>query len=164
MSEAQQWWGQMVYYRKDWDGNSFPLPSFDIIPPTASADEVYLAMEVYNNGSDYNNGVFSGYLRYMIQPIGDAENQYDNFEWVDYPNTFRNFRPVLGDIDNEAPMDKWYRHVLPLSCFPCYEGKTYAEIVEIGLNQFRIQSINQGTSRGYIDVCIDNVRIYYQKK
>ena len=44
------------------------------------------------------------------------------------------------------------------------KGKTYAEIVEAGLNQFRIQSINQGTARGYIDVCIDNVRIYYQKK
>ncbi len=164
VSEAQQWWGQMVYYRKDWDGNSFPLPSFDLIPADASADEVYLAMEVYNNYSDYNNGVFSGYLRYMIQPLDNSENIFDNFEWVDYPNTFRNIYPILGDLNDEAPVDKWYMHVLPLSSFPCYEGKTYAEIVEAGLNQFRIQSINQGTARGYIDVCIDNVRIYYQKK
>ena len=155
----------MIYFRKDWDGNSFPLPSFDIIPATATADEVYLAMEVFNNNSDYNNGTFSGYLRYMIQPLGDEENQFDNFEWLDYgAQTFTNYYPVLADINGDAPVDKWYRHVLPLSCFPCYQGKSYADIVTTGLNQFRIQSINQGTSRGRIDVCLDNIRIFYKKK
>ena len=164
-SEAQQWWGKMIYFRKDWDGNSFPLPSFDIIPATATADEVYLAMEVFNNNSDYNNGTFSGYLRYMIQPLGDEENQFDNFEWLDYgAQTFTNYYPVLADINGDAPIGKWYRHVLPLSCFPCYQGKSYADIVTTGLNQFRIQSINQGTSRGRIDVCLDNIRIFYKKK
>lgn len=164
-SEAQQWWGKMIYFRKDWDGHSFSLPSFDIIPETATADEVYLAMEVFDNNSDYNNGEFSGYLRYMIQPIGDKENQYDNFEWVDYgAGTFRNFHPVLADIYDESHKGMWYRHVVPLSVFPCYTDLTYAEIVNVGLNQFRIQSINQGTARGFIDVCFDNVRIFYKKK
>ena len=164
-SEAQQWWGQMIYFRKDWDGHSFPLPSFDIIPATASADEVYLAMEVFDINSAYNDGVFTGYLRYMIQPLGDAENVFDNFEWDDYgAQTFHNIYPVLADSHGVAHKGKWYRHVLPLSCFECYAGKTYAEIVETGLNQFRIQSINQGTARGRINVCFDNVRIIYLKK
>ena len=164
-SEAQQWWGKMIYYRKGWEGNPFTLPSFDIIPATASADEVYLAMEVYNNHSDYNNGVFSGYLRYMIQPIDDKENQFDNFNWTQYDaGLFENYYPILGDVNGETPVGKWYRHVLPLSEFPCYKGLSYADIVSVGLNQFRIQSINQGTARGFIDVCIDNVRIFYKKK
>ena len=35
----------------------------------------------------------------------------------------------------------------------------------VPVEKFRdIQSINQGTSRGFIDVCIDNVRIFYKKK
>ncbi len=66
-------------------------------------DELYLTMNVYDAG-DYNNGSYWGYLRYLIQPLGDAENQYDNFEWPDggydsnpqvgkYPDG-----PVLQDI------------------------------------------------------------------
>ncbi len=164
-SEGQQWWGKMIYFRKDWDGHSFALPSFDIIPETATADEVYLAMEVYDNYCDYNNGEFPGYIRYMIQPLDNSENQYDNFNWVDYgAGVFEFFHPVLADINNESHKGKWYRHVLPLSNIPCFTGLTYAEIVTAGINQFRLQSINQGTAKGAIDVCIDNVRIFYKKK
>ena len=159
--EYQQWWGSMVYFRKDWNGNSFPLS--ENIPATATADEVYLAVEVFNDYSDYNNGVFNGYIRYMIQPLGDAENVYDNgFEWVDYNEQIGAFAaPVLADVNGEAPVGYWYRHVLPLSKFECYAGKSYAEIVTTGLNQFRLQSINQGTPSGKIDVKFDNVRVIY---
>ncbi len=165
-AEGTQWWGTMVYFRKDWNGNSFALPAFDVIPADASADEVYLAMEVFNNGSDYNNGTFFGYIRYMIQPIGDAENQYDNgFEWEDYGAGIGAFaNPVLCDINGDTPVGQWYRHVTPLSNFACYQGKSYADIVTTGLNQFRLQSINQGAVTGKIDICIDNVRIFYKKK
>ena len=160
-SEGTQWWGTMVYFRKDWSGNSFPLS--DNIPDTATADEVYFAINVYNDGSDYNNGAFTGYVRYMFQPIGDKENQYDNgFAWADYDNQIPSFaRPVLADINNEAPVGRWYRHVLPLSSFDCYWGKTYAEIKATGLNQFRIQSLNQGTPSGKINVKFDNARVIY---
>jgi hypothetical protein len=159
--EYQQWWGTMIYYRKDWSGNSFSMSPN--IPATATADEVYFAINVYNDGSDYNNGVFTGYIRYMFQPIGDAENQYDNgFEWEDYDTQTPKFaRPVLADINDEAPTGKWYRHVLPLSSFACYTGKSYSEIVATGLNQFRLQSINQGTPSGKINVKFDNARIIY---
>ena len=162
--EAQQWWGMMVYYRKGWDGNPFSLS--DNIPDTATADDVYFAVNVYNDGSDYNNGAFWGYLRYMIQPLGDAENQYDNFEWVDYDTQVGSFPDgaVLQDIYGQAPVGRWYRHVLPLSRFECYKGKTYAEIKATGLNQFRIQSINQSTTRGKIDVKFDNARVIYIPK
>ena len=53
---------------------------------------------------------------------------------------------------------------MPLSNIPCFTGLSYAEIVTAGINQFRLQSINQGTAKGAIDVCIDNVRIFYKKK
>lgn len=160
-TEYQQWWGTMIYFRKDWSGNSFAFSPN--IPSTATADEVYFAIEVYNDGSDYNNGAFTGYIRYMFQPIGDSENQYDNgFEWEDYDNQVPKFaRPVLADINDQAPTGKWYRHVLPLSAFGCYQGKTFSEIVTVGLNQFRLQSINQGTPSGKINVKFDNARVIY---
>lgn len=158
--EGQQWWGTMIYFRKDWSGNSFPLS--DNIPETATADEVYFATNVFSE-SDYNNGSFWGYIRYMFQPIGDAENQYDNhIGWENYDEQIAQFeQPVLADINNQAPTGKWYRHVLPLSKFACYQGKTYAEIKSIGLNQFRLQSINQSTTRGKVDVKFDNCRVIY---
>ena len=158
--EGLQWWGTMIYFRKDWSGNSFPLS--DNIPETATADEVYFATNVFSE-SDYNNGSFWGYIRYMFQPIGDAENQYDNhIGWENYDEQIAQFeQPVLADINNQAPTGKWYRHVLPLSKFACYQGKTYAEIKSIGLNQFRLQSINQSTTRGKVDVKFDNCRVIY---
>ena len=158
--EGLQWWGTMIYFRKDWSGNSFPLS--DNIPDTATADEVYFATNVFSE-SDYNNGSFWGYIRYMFQPIGDAENQYDNhIGWENYDEQIAQFeQPVLADINNQAPTGKWYRHVLPLSKFACYQGKTYAEIKSIGLNQFRLQSINQSTTRGKVDVKFDNCRVIY---
>ena len=161
--EGQQWWGVMVYFRKDWSGNSFPLS--DNIPSDATADEVYFAVNVLSN-SDYNNGSFFGYIRYMFQPIGDAENQYDNhIGWENYEEQIALLEnPVLGDINNQAPTGKWYRHVLPLSKFACYQGLKYSEIKTIGLNQFRFQSINQSTTRGKVDVKFDNCRIIYIPK
>jgi hypothetical protein len=160
-TEYQQWWGTMVYFRKDWNGNMFALSNN--IPSTASADDVYLAYEVYDNNSDYNNGKFFGYLRYMIQPAGDAENVYDNFAFANGTGTFPD-GPVLQDINGENHKGKWYRTQVPLSKFACYKGKTFAEIKNIGLNQFRIQSINQDTAPGKIDIRIDNVRVIYIPK
>ncbi len=179
-NEGQSWWGQMIYFRKDWSGNKFPLPSYDVIPADASTDDLYLAMEVYNNESDFNNGTFTGYLRYVLQyndeaivgefdDSGNANpaetvNQYDSFHWEDYgAGTFYHDQPVLADINGEAPVGIWYRHVLPLSKFAKYRGKTYQFVVENGINQFRIQYINQGIVRGTVDVFIDNVRIFYKK-
>ena len=162
-SEGQQWWGTMVYFRKDWNGNSFAMS--DNIPATATADEVYFAVNVFSE-SDYNNGQFWGYIRYMFQPIGDAENQYDiHTGWESYEDQIATFDgTVLGDINGQAPTGKWYRHVLPLSKFACYSGKSYAEIQTTGLNQFRLQSINQSTTRGKVDVKFDNARIIYIPK
>jgi len=179
-SEGQQWWGTMIYFRKGWDGNKFPLPSYDLIPADTPTDKLYLAMEVFNYYSSYNNGTFTGYLRYFLQadsedPVSefddsgnanpaDQVNQYDNFKWIDYnAGTFENPVPVLADINGNAPHDCWYRHVVPLTAFAKYRGKTYKDVYEGGINQFRIQSINQGRAVGDIDVSIDNVRIYYKK-
>ncbi len=159
-TEYQQWWGTMIYFRKDWSGNSFLFS--DNIPATATADELYFTMNVYDAG-DYNNGSFWGYLRYMIQPFGDAENQYDNFAWEDYDTQLGSFPdgPVLQDINGKNHKNKWYRAVVPLSKFACYAGKTMADIRTTGLNQFRIQSVNQSITSGKIDVKFDNIRVIY---
>ena len=159
-SEGTQWWGTMIFFRKDWNGNTFSFSNN--IPATATADELYFTMDVYDAG-DFNNGVYWGYLRYTMFPIGDAENQYDNFEWADYASGLGSFPdgPVLQDITGLSPKNQWHRAVVPLSKFACYQGKTLADIRTIGLNQFRIQSINQGTVKGKVDVKVDNVRVIY---
>jgi len=171
-SEGQQWWGPMIFFRKDWEGNTFPLPAFDVIPANASTDEVYLAANVLNR-SDYNNGTFWGYLRYWLPNKAESDqdpvagvNLYENgFDWEDYDAQLGKFdRPVLSDIDGNAPLGRWYRHVLPLSSFGKYAGKTYQDVVNDGIHQFRIQDINQSTSRGKIDFYMDNVRIIYVPK
>ncbi len=162
----------MVFFRKDWSGDSFALPSYEAIPASASTDEVYFAANVLSR-SDYNNGSFWGYLRYWLpnKTESDADpvegyNQYDNgFAWENYDEQIGMFeRPVLADINDQAPVGCWYRHVLPLSKFGKYAGKTYADVVADGIHQFRIQSINQSTSRGKVDVYLDNIRIIYVPK
>ena len=171
-SEGQQWWGTMVFFRKDWSGDSFALPSYEAIPASALTDEVYFAANVLSR-SDYNNGSFWGYLRYWLpnKTESDADpvegyNQYDNgFAWENYDEQIGMFeRPVLADINDQAPVGRWYRHVLPLSKFGKYAGKIYADVVADGIHQFRIQSINQSTSRGKVDVYLDNIRIIYVPK
>jgi len=171
VTESQQWWGTMVYFRNSWNNGGvdpFVLPSYDVIPADASTDDIYLAVEVYNNNSDYNNGTFGGYIRYFLQkaaedPVAES-NQYDNFAWEDYnAGTFSFPLPVLGDIDGDTPTGKWYRHVLPLSKFGMFAGRTYKDVVETGINQIRLQSINQSVTTGKIDVFFDNIRLYYKK-
>lgn len=159
-----QWWGTLVYYQKDWSGNSFAFSPN--IPSSASASDVYLAFEVYDNESDFNNGTYWGYIRYVIEALGISEIVYDNFAWEDYNAGIGSFPdgPVLQDINGNAYKNKWYRAVVPLEKFGCYAGKTYADIVATGLNKFRIQSINQANVKGKIDIKIDNVRVIYLPK
>ena len=168
-AEGTQWWGTAIFFRKDWNG-PFDLPGYDVIPADAPASDIYLASEVYDNNSDYNNGEFNGYLRYVVWPTGldtgNTDNQYDwGFGWVNYDEQTAQFdQPVLCDINGKAWKQQWYRHVVSLDNFACYKGKTYAEIVALGLENFRIQSINQGSPNpGRIDVCFDNIRLFYKK-
>jgi len=160
-TEYQQWWGKMVYYRKDWSGGVFTFS--ENIPSTASTDELYLAFNAYDLG-DYNNGTFWGYIRYMIQPgAGGKDTTYDNFDWEDYASGIGKFPdgPTLQNIDGENLKGQWYRVVVPLSKFSCYSGKTLADIASAGISQFRLQSINQDTDAGKVDLKIDNVRVIY---
>ncbi len=157
---GSNWWGTMIYYRKDWNGNSFPLS--DNIPDDASASDVYLAFNVYDNNSDINSDSFSGYFRYLIQPLTDAEYYYDNgFAWDSYDETWFFDQPVLADSEGQAHKGVWYRAVVSLNNFECFTGLTYAGIKSVGINQWRIMEYNQGTSKGEVDVKFDNVRVIY---
>ena len=62
----------MCYFRKDWNGNSFSLPGFDKIPASTPTDEVYLAMEVWDNNTDFGGAQYP-FLHYQIQTKGDAK-------------------------------------------------------------------------------------------
>lgn len=156
-------WGTMIYWRKDWNGNSFPLSAN--IPSTASAKDIYLAYNVYDNNSDFNSDTFSGMIRYLIQPIGDKEYYCfiggNGVEWsgVEKPWTFTH--PVLADINDRNPKGKWYRAVVSLDNFGCFKGLTYADIVKQGINQFRLMECNEGKNKGKIDIKVDNVRVIY---
>lgn len=177
-SGGQTWWGNMIFFRKDWNGNIFQFS--DNIPTSAKADELYLTMNVYDEG-EFNNGSFWGYLRYTILDIkqqlnssGELEyivlGQYDNFDWAEggydsnpqvgkYPDG-----PVLQDINGKIYKNKWYRAVVPLSKFDCFNGKNLGEFKSVGIPQFRIQLINQSTTTGNINVKFDNIRVIYIPK
>ena len=173
---GSQWWGTMIFYRGGWDdaGNLIPFTMPENIPADAKAEDVYFAMEVFDNNSDYNNDGtgFSGYLRYVLFPNGadtGASDQdawsFNNFQWEDYEaGLWSNLVPILADDNNEAHKGKWYRHVVSLEKFPCFAGLNYATIKSMGLDQFRIQSINQHNKGGKIDVCFDNIRLIYLPK
>lgn len=167
---GSNYWGTMIYFRKDWNGHSFSLS--ENIPATATSKEVYLAFNVFEaTDSKYNDPSFTGCFRYQIQPIGDTENCWGSFqdntifqamEWDNYDeHTYILHRAVLADANGEAHKGRWYRAVVPLDYFACYNGKTYADIVKAGLNQFRIMQFNEGATKGNVDVKFDNVRVIY---
>lgn len=162
--EGTQWWGTMVFFRSEGDG--FELPDYSVIPENTPAKELYLAMEVYNNNSEYDNGVFGGYLRMTIWPIGGDTAEpdpyvVDNFEWTDY-NAGEFAHPlgnVLEDANGKNPQQQWYRHVFCLNNFPHMAGLTYKDIKEMGISNVRIQAINQTVGAGSYDFYVDNIRI-----
>ena len=173
---GSNWWGTMIYFRKDWEGNSFPLS--DNIPATASAKDVYLAYNAYDNGSDLNNGVFGGFFQYLIEQKSESGDylfggSLDNtnpkknptFSWIDYKaGTFQFTIPAAGDINGKNPKGKWYRAVVSLDNFLCFQGLTYGDIVAKGINQFRIMEMNETTTKGKVDVKFDNIRVIYIPK
>jgi len=172
---GSNWWGIMVFFRKDWSGNKFSFS--DNIPATATADELYLAYNVYDNNSCYGN--FGGknttaMLKYDIFPDGDSfvtwPNQGDGFGWgteegAGYAEGVIVYdHPVLGDVNDKAYKQKWYRAVVSLNNFSCYKGMNFAAIKATGLNQFRIQAYNPNSFGGDVDIKLDNIRIIYIPK
>ena len=167
-----QWWGQMTWFMPDWNGTTFTLPSYDVIPANASTDNLYFAFEVYDAGSDYNNDGtgFQGFLRYQFwytnkdpNAAGDPDVQFDNFDWVDYDKgTFTNpYGKLLQDVNGDVYQQKWYRHTTKLSDMTAFKGKTYKDIVNTGLGMVRIMSLSYGAKSGNVDVYIDNIRLVY---
>lgn len=171
LNSCVQWWGQMIFFRKDWSGEPLVLPSYDVIPADAPAEDLYFAFEVYDNGSDYNNDGtgFQGYLRYefwfadnMVE-ANAASVVYNNFKWDNYDaGTFTNpDGPILQDINGTAHQNQWYRHVTKLSYMDAFRGKTYRDIYNDGIGIVRIMSLTEGVKTGNVDIYIDNIRLVY---
>ena len=168
---AQQWWGTMVYFIREWGSefnghNLFILPSYDVIPTDASTKDIYLACEIFNNNTRWDESTAespkNAYIRYYIHTT-TGELQYDNgFDWEDYNLMWGKFaHPVLCDIDNQQPQREWYRHVVSLDDLG-FKG-TYADVVAAGLDEVRMQIINQSTVAMKVSFFMDNVRLYYRK-
>lgn len=154
---GMNWWSTMCYFRKDWNGNSFSLPGFDKIPASASTDDVYLAMEVWDNNTDFGGAQYP-FLHYQIQTIGDAKTLvFENF----IQNDVAYKEKALRAYDNTQPKEQWYRHVTKLSNFDGWAGKTYADVVADGINQIRFMHMNWNAAPSTMDIMFDNVRIVY---
>lgn len=154
---GMNWWSTMCYFRKDWNGNSFSLPGFDKIPASASTDDVYLAMEVWDNNTDFGGAQYP-FLHYQIQTIGDAKTLvFENF----IQNDVVYKEKALRAYDNTQPKEQWYRHVTKLSNFDGWAGKTYADVVADGINQIRFMHMNWNAAPSTMDIMFDNVRIVY---
>lgn len=168
---GNNWWGVMCYFRKDWNGNSFALPGFDKIPADTPAEIVYLAMEVFNNNTDFTKGEF---IHYQIQTIGDAKTLAGGYRnvgsdgsvntgmWINDSQEY--FETPLRAYDDSQAPGRWYRHVLPLSYFSTadgdtWAGKTYGDIVADGINQIRLMDMNWTGNACDVDIMFDNVRI-----
>ena len=167
------WWSVMCYFRKDWNGNSFSLPGFDKIPASTPTDEVYLAMEVWDNNTDFGGAQYP-FLHYQIQTKGDAKT-YCAFTLVVGSDGNKNIGNWVDDayvekplraIDNTQPKEQWYRHVVKLSSFQTtdgdtWAGKTYGDVVADGVNQIRLMHMNWTATPSSMDIMFDNVRILY---
>lgn len=145
------WWGQMIYFRASDNDTPFTLPSYEHIPANTSADDIYLAMEVYNNGCTFNNDF---HVHYLLQGnMGDTE--FVNWDW----GTSSYIQPVLSDINGEQPQRGWYRSLIPMSKFGTFQGKTYEDIVNAGIKQVRLMDHNYTGNQIKLDIYFDNIRI-----
>ena len=170
---GKNWWGMMCYWRAGWSVSEYTLPDYSIIPADASLDNVYLAMEVYNNGTEYDRksvdeqGLF---IHYQLQTKDDAETLFTFGEyngsgnWGNWKSDVDGngyYEPVLQSYEGLQPQGEWYRHVFKLSNFIGLQGLTYADLKAKGINQFRLMSLNFTGNAFDVDVCLDNVRIIY---
>ncbi len=148
---GSNWWGTMIYWKYDDAASPFVLPGYDLIPADTPAEEVCLAVEVYNIDAPF---VASAFIHYLL------ETNEGNTEWANWDYGVNDYyEPVLQDADGETPLNRWYRAVLPMSYFPLYAGKTYADIVASGIKQIRLMDHNYTSTPMLLNVCFDNVRI-----
>ena len=163
----------MIYYIKNWSTQTasghdlFDLPGYDVIPADASLNDVYLACEVFNHNSRWDLATDedpkNAYIRYYMVLGNGTSYEYDNFSWKNYDIQAGQYNsPVLGSIDKEQPIDTWYRHCISFAELGM-AGMTYADLKNNGLDEIRMQIINQSTKAMNIDFYIDNLRIYYNK-
>jgi len=158
------WWATMCYFCHyvEWVNNNpvyteFPLPSYDIIPASASTSEVYLAMEMWDNNTDFGGAMYP-FLHYQIQTRNNASTYvFENFIQADVVYKEK----ALRAIDNTQPKQQWYRHVVPLSNFDGYAGKTYADVVSEGINSVRLMHMNWNATPSSMEIFFDNVRLIY---
>ena len=159
------WWAMMCFFRKDWSGSLLTIPGTDIIPASASLNDVYLAMEVWDNNTDFGENQ-KPFLAYQIWT---SHNLAVNGNEPDPDVTFMNFvqddaaykEKALRAYDNSQPKEQWYRHVVPLSNFDGWSGSTYGDVVADGIRMIRFMHMNWTADPSAMDIMFDNVRIVY---
>lgn len=151
------WWGMMCYFRAGDNGATFQLPGYDLIPADTPTDNVYLAFECYNNNCLFENSV---HIHYLIQTANSGDGEFVNWSW----DTGSYLSPVLSDIDEDCPVGKWYRTVLPMSKINIFAGKTYQDIVNAGITNIRLMEHNYTGNPMFVDLYFDNIRLINIKK
>lgn len=145
-------WGPIIAWQL---GRPFSMP--DYVPDSATADQLYIAYEVYDAG-DYNINGYLGFLR--VATTTENSDGWDSY----HDGNLDDGVPVNADINGKFHKNKWYRAVIPLSKFGNYAGKNLAQIKQTGLFMILIQANSMGDKAGKVDLKIDNLRIIYLPK
>lgn len=154
MDYGSTFWGTMINWAYDYDGNVFSLPGFDVIPAETPADDVYLAMEVYNDGTPLDDNTTTLFISYNLSTLNQGDTGWYN--WVDPDHRQE---PVFIDLEGNAYINRWYRSAIPFSRFGTFSGKTYQDIVNSGIKSIRLQVTNYLSNPVKISLCVDNIRI-----
>lgn len=149
---GSNWWGQMIYFRADNNGGTFLLPGYDLIPADTSTDEVWLAVECFNDGTCFDN---SAHIHYFIQTANSGDGEFVNWSW----DTNGYLEPVLASADDETPLGQWYRAAIPMSHVNIFKGKTYQDIVDAGITNIRMMEVNYTNTPLKLNLYFDNIRL-----
>lgn len=154
MDYGSTFWGTMINWAYDFDGNPFQLPGFDVISADTPAEDVYLAMEVYNGGTPLDDNSTTLFISYNLSTTNLGDTGWCN--WVDPDHRQE---AVFVDIEGNSFVNRWYRSAIPLSRFGTFRGKTYKDIVDSGIKTLSLQVINYMPNPVKISLYVDNVRI-----
>ncbi|MGM9699445.1 MAG: glycan-binding surface protein [Prevotella sp.] len=145
-------WGPLMAWQLN---RPFTMP--DYVPASATADELYIAYEVYDAG-DFNLDDYKGYLRIATTTVNS--DGWDSY----HDGNLDDGVPVNADINGQFHKNKWYRAVIPLSSFNNYRGLTLTQIQEKGLFMILFQANSFGSKSGRLDMKMDNLRVIYIAK
>ena len=140
------WYGTMVYFQSA-SGSNFTLPGTDVIPADTAMSDVYLMFEVYNKYP------FSHIFHYRWRTSDGKDH-----DWQNWSNN-RQIYPEFTGLQGEQRFGQWYTAALPLDRFADFQGLSWGELHEKGLQRIRLMLHNHTQEEEQVFICVDNIRI-----